>query len=69
MYTIVNTQITRTFKSFEIYIGAENLFDFKQNTHLLGSDDPYGPYFDASYIWGPMDGRRVYSGFRYKIKS
>ena len=69
IYNIVNTQITRTFKSFEIYIGAENLFDFKQNTHLLGSDDPYGPYFDASYIWGPMDGRRVYSGFRYKIKN
>lgn len=68
VYTIVNTQATRVFKSYEIYLGAENLFDFKQNSHLLGSDDPYGPYFDASYIWGPMDGRRVYAGFRYKIK-
>lgn len=68
VYTIVNTQATRVFKSYEIYLGAENLFDFKQNSHLLGSDDPYGPYFDASYIWGPMDGRRVYVGFRYKIK-
>lgn len=69
MYTIVNTQVTRVLKSFEVYLGAENLFDFKQNTHLLGSDDPYGPYFDASYIWGPMDGRRVYVGFRFKIKN
>lgn len=66
-YTIVNTQITRVFKKWEVYLGAENLFDFKQMTHLLGSDNPYGPYFDASYIWGPMDGRRVYIGFRYKI--
>ncbi len=68
-YTIVNTQVTRVLKSFEVYLGAENLFDFKQNTHLLGSEDPYGPYFDASYIWGPMDGRRVYVGFRFKIKN
>lgn len=68
-YTIVNTQVTRVLKSFEVYLGAENLFDFKQNAHLLGSDDPYGPYFDASYIWGPMDGRRVYVGFRFKIKN
>lgn len=68
-YTIVNTQVTRVLKSWEVYLGAENLFDFKQMTHLLGSDDPYGPYFDASYIWGPMDGRRVYLGFRFKIKN
>ncbi len=67
VYTIINTQVTRVFKSFEIYVGAENLFDFKQTSHLLGSDDPYGPYFDASYIWGPMDGRRAYAGFRYKF--
>lgn len=66
-YTIINTQVTRIFKKWEVYIGAENLFDFKQMTHLLGSDDPYGPYFDAAYIWGPMDGRRAYAGFRYKI--
>ncbi len=64
-YTIVNTQLTRRFKSWEWYIGAENLFDFKQMQHILGSDDPYGPYFDASYVWGPMDGRRAYMGFRY----
>ncbi len=69
VYTIVNTQVTRVFKNFEIYLGAENLFDFKQMTHLLGSDDPYGPYFDAAYIWGPMDGRRIYTGFRYKFNN
>jgi outer membrane receptor for ferrienterochelin and colicin len=69
VYTIVNSQVTRVFKSWEWYIGAENLFDFKQMTHLLGADDPYGPYFDASYVWGPMDGRRAYIGFRYKFNS
>lgn len=69
VYTIINTQITKVFNNWEVYLGAENLFDYKQMTHLLGSDDPYGPYFDAAYIWGPMDGRRVYVGFRYKFNS
>lgn len=67
VYTVVNSQITRVLNNWEIYLGAENLFDYKQMTHLLGSDDPYGPYFDAAYIWGPMDGRRIYVGFRYKF--
>ncbi len=66
-YQTVNIQVTRKLKNFEIYTGSENLFDFKQLTHLMGSDDPYGPYFDASYIWGPMDGRRIYVGFRYQF--
>jgi outer membrane receptor for ferrienterochelin and colicins len=67
VYTVVNAQVTRVYKKIEVYLGAENLFDFRQTEHILGSDDPYGPYFDASYIWGPMDGRKVYAGFRYKI--
>lgn len=66
-YQTVNFQITRSLKNTEIYIGAENMFDFKQLTHLTGSDDPYGPYFDVSNIWGPMDGRRIYIGFRFKL--
>lgn len=68
-YFIFNTQITRIFKRIEWYAGIENIFDFKQNEHIIGSEDPYGPYFDASYIWGPMDGRKVYAGFRFKISN
>ncbi len=68
-YVVFNAQLTRAFKKFEVYLGAENLFDFKQNDHLIGADDPYGPYFDASYLWGPMDGRKVYAGFRFKISN
>jgi outer membrane receptor for ferrienterochelin and colicins len=66
-YQTINLQLTRTFKNTEVYIGAENMLDFKQLSHLTGSDDPYGPYFDVSNIWGPMDGRRIYLGFRFKL--
>ena len=66
-YQTINLQLTRTFKQTEVYIGAENMLDFKQLSHLTGSDDPYGPYFDVSNIWGPMDGRRIYIGVRFKL--
>ncbi|HMG69277.1 MAG TPA: hypothetical protein VK588_16380 [Chitinophagaceae bacterium] len=34
---------------------------------VLASDQPFGPYFDASMVWGPLSGRMFYAGFRYKI--
>ncbi len=34
-YTIVNTQFTYIFKKFEAYIGAENIFNFRQNKPII----------------------------------
>ncbi len=64
----VNGQITRAFKKFEIYSGVENIFDYKQANPIIAANDPNGSNFDASLIWGPIMGRNVYFGFRYKIK-
>ncbi len=61
-------QITRAFKHFEAYLGAENLTNFTQKSPILASADPYGPYFDASMIWGPVGERMFYGGIRYSIK-
>jgi len=52
---------------FEIYAGAENLFDYRQENPIIASDDPFGDYFDASLIWGPVFGRKIYVGLRFKI--
>jgi hypothetical protein len=35
---------------------------------ILAADEPFGEYFDASMVWGPVSGRLMYGGFRYKIK-
>jgi outer membrane receptor for ferrienterochelin and colicins len=48
-YSLMNTQITRTFSSvFEMYIGGENIGNFTQKKAILGSESPFGTTFDAS---------------------
>ena len=67
-YAVLNGQITRKFRIFELYVGGENLLNYKQNSPIIDSDNPFGDNFDASMIWGPVAGRRIYAGFRYSIK-
>jgi outer membrane receptor for ferrienterochelin and colicins len=51
-----------------VYAGAENLTNFVQRDAIIASSDPYGPYFDASQVWGPTMGINPYVGFRYALK-
>jgi outer membrane receptor for ferrienterochelin and colicin len=67
-YYTFNAQVTRGFKKFEMYIGAENIFDFVQANQIIDPKNPFGNYFDASMIWGPVMGRVIYVGFRMIIK-
>ncbi|MDO9510317.1 MAG: TonB-dependent receptor [Bacteroidales bacterium] len=66
-YFIVHTQITRRFKNLEVYAGAENLTGYVQHHPIIAGDDPYGTYFDAGRVWGPLTGRMLYAGLRYTI--
>lgn len=68
-FSLMNAQVTRTFSSvFEIYAGAENLGNYRQEKAILGNDDPFGPYFDSSIIYAPIFGQMYYAGLRFKIK-
>ena len=68
-YSLVNAQITRTFSStFEIYVGGENIGNYKQANPILGSDAPFGTYFDSSIVYAPVFGQMYYAGLRFKIK-
>ncbi len=67
-YFTVNGQVTRRFKYFEYYIGIENALNYIQPNAIVASEDPYGRYFDASMIYGPVNGRVIYGGIRYKLK-
>lgn len=67
-FSLVNLQVGKTlFERLELYAGIENLFNFKQKNPILASDDPFGPYFDSSLIWGPVFGRKVYAGLRFRL--
>jgi outer membrane cobalamin receptor len=66
-FPVMNGQITRNFKKFQVYLGSENILDFTQHMAIIDASDPFGDYFDASLIWGPVHGRKIYGGFRFFI--
>ena len=67
-FSNINAQITKAFYKFDVYIGGENLNNFMQKDPILGAKDPFGKNFDASMVWGPVIGRMIYVGLRFKIK-
>lgn len=66
-YTVVNAQITKYFRRWSVYIGAENLFDYKQSHPIIDAENPRGDHFDGSMVWGPVHGRKIYAGLRFNI--
>jgi hypothetical protein len=64
VYEVMNAQITRNFRKWNIYLGTENLTNFSQHNPVIAADDPFGDYFDSGLIWGPVHGRKIYAGFR-----
>jgi len=67
-FILVNTQITRSFfAGLDVYLGIENLLNFRQSNPILDAANPNGSYFDSSLIWGPIYGRTAYVGLRWRI--
>jgi outer membrane receptor for ferrienterochelin and colicin len=68
-FWVLNAQIAKAFgKNLEFYVGAENMFDFRQIRLINNPENPFGNLFDASMVWGPVIGRMVYGGLRFTIK-
>lgn len=65
-YTLVNAQLAWTPGRVELYGGCENIFNFRLTEPIVGYQNPFGPNFDTSNIWGPMRGRELYLGIRFK---
>lgn len=67
-YGLWNSQLTHAFSStFEIYVGAENMGNYKQLNPIIGIDNPFGINFDASQIYAPILGRMTYIGLRWNL--
>lgn len=66
-YPLLYAQVTKRFKGFDIYLGGENLTNFTQPNPIIGADNPWAETFDASCIWGPLLGIKVYAGVRVTI--
>lgn len=66
-FWIANFQVTRTIKKWEVYLGGENIFGFRQSNPIIQPEQPYSSNFDATMVWGPIYGSMFYSGLRFKI--
>ena len=67
-YSLMNAQVTHVFsKAFEVYVGGENIGNYKQSKAILGVSDPFGPHFDASIVYAPVFGQMYYAGLRFKV--
>lgn len=67
VYPLLYAQVTRRFKGFDIYLGGENLTGYTQPCPIIDADTPFGTGFDASCVWGPLMGVKLYAGIRMTI--
>ena len=67
-YPQLMAQITKYFRTCSIYLGAENMTNFRQDPSIEDSFHPYSADFDASMVCGPTTGWKVYLGFRYDLE-
>ncbi len=79
VFPMLYAQITRKFKGFDVYVGAENILGYRQHHAIICADNPFGlndtidrmpmagEVFDASNVWGPLMGRKFYIGLRYTL--
>jgi hypothetical protein len=66
-YFLLNAQVTRSFGNLDIYIGGENLTNYMIPDAIRYANTPFATGFDASMIYGPVNGMSIYLGLRYKI--
>lgn len=67
-FLVANSQIKfEPRNTWSFYLGSENLFNYQQPNPILDAKNPFQENFDASLIWGPIFGRRVYGGFKLQF--
>jgi outer membrane receptor for ferrienterochelin and colicin len=66
-FPVYFAQITHNSKRFDIYLGAENLLAYTQKDPIRKWENPFDGDFDASMVWGPISGARIYGGIRVRI--
>jgi outer membrane receptor protein involved in Fe transport len=67
-FYLINAQLTKKFRKFDVYLGGENLLSEIQENPILMANNPRDELFEASLIYAPVMGRVIYAGLRYKIK-
>lgn len=73
-YPQLLAQVTKYWRTCSLYVGAENMTNFKQDRPIAGTYDAngqvildYSQPFDASMVWAPATGWKIYLGFRWAL--
>lgn len=67
-YFQLQAQVTREFRRCSLYVGGENLTNYRMAQPVIHASHPWSQAFDATQIWGPTDGAMAYVGMRFKWK-
>ncbi len=63
----LNAQVTRWFRHFSIYLGGENLTNYRQPNPIIAADRPWSGQFEPTMVWGPLSGAMAYLGIRINL--
>ena len=69
-FALLNGHINYKLKpNFELYLGAENLGNYRQDQPIIDADNPWGlaTRFDAASVFAPVMGTMVYAGLRWRL--
>ena len=66
-YPQLNLQVTREFRHFSLYVGGENLTNYRQPDPVVNAANPWSATFDPTLVWGPVHGIMAYAGLRMNI--
>lgn len=67
-YFQLQAQVTREFHRFSLYLGGENLTNYKIDDPIRHAHHPWSAAFDATQVWGPVTGAMAYVGVRFKLE-
>ena len=63
-YPQLNVQVTRRFRHVSVYVGGENLTNYKQPLPVINASEPWSSTFEPTMVWGPVHGIMGYAGVR-----
>ena len=67
-YVTLNAQVSKNFNdALRLYVGGENLTNFKQKNAIMDAKNPFGNYFDGGMVYAPVMGANFYVGLDAKF--
>ena len=67
-YFQLQLQVTREFRHVSIYLGGENLTNYRIQDPIMHAHQPWSQSFDATQVWGPIAGAMAYIGVRLRFE-